>query len=173
MASLARQNWAQQTEDGVNSQINFELKASHAYLSMASYFGRDNVALPGFQKFFYEQSKEEREHAEKLIKYQNMRGGVVKLKTIDEPTTEWKSARYAMEMALQMEREVNANLLKLHGIAAEQQDPQLCDYLEGEFLKEQVESIKQISDMLTQLERVGNDGLGLYLFDKELHASLH
>jgi ferritin heavy chain len=49
----------------------------------AWYFDRDDVALKGFHKFFSESSKEEREHAEKLIKYQNRRGGKVVLQQID------------------------------------------------------------------------------------------
>lgn len=47
----------------------------------------------------------------------------------------------------------------------------MCDFIEGEFLKEQVEAQKMISDMITNLRRVGGDGLGLYLFDKNLESS--
>ena len=36
----------------------------------AAYFDRDDVALQGFAKRFRENSDEEREHAQKLIKYQ-------------------------------------------------------------------------------------------------------
>lgn len=43
---------------------------------------------------------------------------------------------------------------------------QMTDFLEGEFLGEQVESIKQLSDYATMLRRVG-PGLGEYQFDKE------
>ena len=72
---------------------------------MASYFGRDDVALFGFQAFFQEQSDEEREHAEKLIKYQNMRGGRVKLSEVAAPIqNDWKSARYALEAAMVLEK---------------------------------------------------------------------
>lgn len=39
------------------------------------------------------------------------------------------------------------------------------DFLEGNFLEEQVESIKQFSDFATNLARVG-PGLGEYQFDK-------
>ena len=42
----------------------------------------------------------------------------------------------------------------------------MCDWLENEFLQEQVESIKKISDYVTNLKRVG-PGLGEYMFDKE------
>ena len=44
---------------------------------MKYYLYRDDVALHGFAKRFKEASHEEREHAEKLIQYQNMRGGRV------------------------------------------------------------------------------------------------
>ena len=39
------------------------------------------------------------------------------------------------------------------------------DFLEGEFLAEQVKAIKQLSDYATNLKRVGG-GLGEYQFDK-------
>ncbi len=48
----------------------------------AWYFDRDDVALNGFHKFFKKQSEEEREHADKFMKYQNMRGGRVVLQNI-------------------------------------------------------------------------------------------
>jgi len=43
---------------------------------------------------------------------------------------------------------------------------QMADWLESEFLDEQVNSIKQISEYITNLKRVG-PGLGEYMFDKE------
>jgi ferritin heavy chain len=73
-----------------------------------------------------------------------------------------------MDRTFQMERENNDRLLRLHDLAEKQNDPQMTDYLESEFLQEQAKSIKQISDMNTTLQRVGSDGMGLYLFDREL-----
>ena len=45
-------------------------------------------------------------------------------------------------------------------------DPHLADYIESEFLDEQVKSIKEYADYITNLKRVG-PGLGEYIFDKE------
>ena len=56
------------------------------------YFDRDDVALPGFASFFKEASDEEREHAETLMKFQNMRGGRVVLQDI-KVNTEGKRGR--------------------------------------------------------------------------------
>ena len=55
----------------------------HCILEQAWYFDRDDVALKGFHKFFSEMSKEEREHAEKLLKYQNRRGGKIVLENVN------------------------------------------------------------------------------------------
>lgn len=72
--SQVRQNFHVEAEAAINRQINLELYASYVYFSMYGFFDRDDVALQGFAKFFKKQSDEEREHAEKLIKYQNQRG---------------------------------------------------------------------------------------------------
>ena len=50
--------------------------------SQAFYFSRDDVALPGFAHFFKENSLEEREHAEKLMAFQNNRGGRIFLQDV-------------------------------------------------------------------------------------------
>lgn len=42
----------------------------------------------------------------------------------------------------------------------------MCEFLEGEYLREQVESIEEMGKFVTQLKRVGK-GLGEFLFDKE------
>lgn len=43
---------------------------------------------------------------------------------------------------------------------------QLCDFLENDFLIEQVQAIKELSDHITNLRRVG-PGLGEYMYDRE------
>lgn len=168
--SRVRQNYHTETEGLINKQINMELYASYVYLSMSAYFDRDDVALHGFAKRFKEASHEEREHAEKLIQYQNMRGGRVVFREIAKPTAdEWGTAMEAMEASLQLERTVNDSLLTLHKAADDKSDAQLTDFLEGEFLKEQVEAIKEIADLITKMNRAG-DGLGLHIVDKELQS---
>ena len=46
------------------------------------YFDRDDQALHNFAKFFRDQSHEKLEHAEKLMKLQNQRGGRILLQDI-------------------------------------------------------------------------------------------
>merc|ERR1711918_108657 len=138
--SLARQNFDDSVEAALNDQINMELYASYAYQAAARHFERDDVALFGFAKFFQHQSDEEREHAEKFQKYLNIRGGRLTLKDIKAPPTFYESALSAMEAALQLERDVNESLLNMHKVADENHDAQLTDFIEGNYLNEQVES---------------------------------
>lgn len=162
-----RQNYHAECEAGINKQINLELYASYVYQSMAFYFDRDDVALKGFSNFFKKSSEEEREHAEKLMKYQNKRGGRIVLQNIQKPDRdEWGTGLEAMTVALSLEKNVNQSLLDLHKLGDTHGDAQFCDFLESNYLEEQVEAIKQLSDYVTNLKRVG-PGLGEYTFDKE------
>ena len=43
---------------------------------------------------------------------------------------------------------------------------QMCDFIEANYLTEQVEAIKELSDHVTNLKRVG-PGLGEYMYQKE------
>lgn len=166
-----RQNFHENCVNAINDQINLELTASYIYQSMSFHFNRDDVALPGFQKFYKENSDEEREHAEKLMKYLNKRGGRVVLKDVSSPKkNEWANGLESLEEALELEKKVNDSLLKLHALASQHNDPHLTDFLEEEFLDEQVESIKKLGDLITKLNRAGPQGLGEYLFDRDLQS---
>uniref|UniRef100_K7GF80 Ferritin n=1 Tax=Pelodiscus sinensis TaxID=13735 RepID=K7GF80_PELSI len=81
---------------------------------------------------------------------------------------EWGNSLEALQCALQLEKTVNQALLDLHKLATEKNDPHLCDFLESDFLEEQVKAIKQLGDHLTNLRRLGvpENGMGEYLFDK-------
>ncbi|XP_072348661.1 ferritin, higher subunit-like [Scyliorhinus torazame] len=103
-----------------------------------------------------------REHAEKLMEFQNKRGGRIILEHDKKPEQdEWSNGLEAMQRALQMEKNVNQSLLDLHKLSSGNTDPHLCD-----FLDEQVKMIKKLGDHITNLKRLGAPGMGEYLFDK-------
>ncbi|XP_055519267.1 ferritin heavy chain-like [Leucoraja erinacea] len=169
MTSQVRQNYHQECEASINRQINMELYASYVYLSMSAYFDRDDVALKNFAKFFKEQSHEERDHAEKLIKFQNQRGGRVILQDVAKPDRdEWNNGLEALQCALHLEKTINQSLLELHKMSCDKVDPHMSDFLETHYLTEQVEAIKKFGDMITNLTRMGapQNGMAEYLFDK-------
>lgn len=126
------------------------------------------MALKGFSKFFKKSSDEEREHAEKLMEFQNQRGGRIVLQDIKRPEKDdWGSGLDAMKAALALEKSVNKSLLDLHKVAETHDDPQMQGFLEGNYLQEQVEAIKELGDYVTNLTRVG-PGHGEWHFDREL-----
>ncbi|XP_078113268.1 ferritin, heavy polypeptide 1b isoform X3 [Sander vitreus] len=152
MSSQIRQNFHQDCEAAINRQINLELYASYVYLSM---------------------SKEEHEHAEKLMSLQNKRGGRIFLQDIRKPDRdEWGSSLEALECCLQLEKNVNQSLLDLQKMATEHNDPHLCDFIETHFLDEQVKSIKQLADWISNLRQMGapQSAMAEYLFDKHTMA---
>ena len=84
------------------------------------------MALPGFAKYFRKAAEEEKEHAEKFMKFQAQRGGRVVLSDIKKPAKdEWGTGLEAMQDALELEKTVNQALLDLHKIANDNSDFQV------------------------------------------------
>merc|ERR1712105_462938 len=166
--SKIRQNYHEDCEALINKQINMEFYASYVYLSMSSFFNRDDQALHGFADHFKKESSEERAHGMKFMEYQTKRGGRVVFQDIAKPTTmDWGSPLEAMEAALELEKTVNQSLLDVHKAGDGHGDAHLCDFLEAEYLGEQVDGIKSIGDWITKIKRAG-DGLGVHIMDKEI-----
>uniref|UniRef100_A0A0K0FDI6 Ferritin n=1 Tax=Strongyloides venezuelensis TaxID=75913 RepID=A0A0K0FDI6_STRVS len=166
--NFIRQNFVNEVEDAINAQIYYELKASYAYLTLASYYMRPEVALENVAKWFLKQSDEEREHATGFITYQNKRGGKVVLKDINaEEKQEFTSLVEAFQFALDLEKGNNEGLLRLHELASENRDVDFCTLLEDKYLEEQTNSIEQIGRFITKLKRLGT-GIGEDFFDKEI-----
>ncbi|XP_059656283.1 ferritin-3, chloroplastic-like isoform X2 [Cornus florida] len=156
--------------------MSVEYNVSYVYHAMYAYFDRDNVALKGLAKFFKESSQEERQHAEKFMEYQNKRGGKVKLQSMLMPVSDFDhiekgDALYAMELVLSLEKLTNEKLLNLHKIADQNNDVQLVDFIESEFLVEQLIFFSGVrlkpSEYVAQLRRVGK-GHGAWHFDQML-----
>lgn len=102
------------------------------------------------------------------MKFQNQRGGKIVLSDLKRPEKdEWGTGMDAMYSALALERKVNDALLKLHAVADKANDYQMSDFIEGNFLHEQVEAIKELTGHITNLKRVGVTGHGEYHFDHE------
>ena len=166
--NLVRFNYHEDNEGLINRQINMELYASYVYTAMSHHFDRNDVALKGHHKYFKKMAEEEREHANKFMEYQNKRGGTIVLLDIKKPAQQsWGSPLEAHETALQLEKDVYQALLETHAFACKHNDPHLTDYLEEGFIEEQVKSIKEYAEHITNLRRVG-PGLGEYIFDKDL-----
>ncbi|KAM9426223.1 ferritin heavy chain, oocyte isoform 1-T2 [Pholidichthys leucotaenia] len=171
MQSAVKQNFSSETEGDLNKLINLELNASYMYLAVGMYFDRDDVALPNFSKYFLDRSVKEREQAEKLLEYQNMRGGRILLQNIAKPSREdWRSGLDAMSFSLEYQKNLNAQILEVHHRAGSHTDPHLCDFLEQHFLIDSHNTIKMLGDYISSLTRITasetHGPIGEYLFDK-------
>ncbi|XP_054830065.1 ferritin light chain, oocyte isoform-like [Eublepharis macularius] len=169
MRSQVHQNDHAESEAGVKRLVNQFLHASYAHLPLSYYFTWDDAALFKFASFFWHLSEEKHEQAEKLLTFQNLRGGRAVLQDVKKPQQdEWGNGASAMAFALQLEKSVNQALLELHQIASCRLDPHMCDFLETLYLDEEVKLIKKLGDHLTNLKRVraSEDGLGEYLLDR-------
>jgi len=154
-------------EKALNEQINAEMYSAYLYLSMASYF--DAEGLDGFASWMRVQFQEEQFHALKFYHYVNERGGRVRLKPIDGPGTDWKSAAHVFEETLKHEQLVTSLINKLVDLARKESDHATDNFLQW-FVAEQVEEEATADSILSKVKRVGDKGNGIYMLDKELGA---
>ncbi|XP_068439276.1 ferritin, lower subunit-like [Clinocottus analis] len=171
MQSVVKQNLHLETEGDVNKLINLKLNASYTYLSLGMYFDRDDVSLAKFSKFFLERSVTERQQAEKLLDYQNLRGGRIMLQTIAKPSREdWRGGLDALSFSLDFQKVLNGCVLDVHRRAETHTDPHLCDFLEQHFLTDGYDTMKKLGDYIGSLTRITasetHGAMGEYLFDK-------
>jgi len=176
--SFARSGFSNECERALNAQINVEYNVSYIYHAMWAYFSRDNVALKGFAEHFKKESLEERAHAEQLMEYMNLRGGRVELQQLLPPQTEYEHsdkgcALYALELSLSLEKLNNDKLCELHAVADAAGDAHMCDFIEGQMLEPQVQSVREVSEMVATLLRMGppGDGMAAWHFDQTLQQA--
>ena len=85
MSHCRKNNWSETLENLIIQQINLELLACHTYNALHCFFMNDNIGFPGISNYFKESSDEEMEHARKFMKYQSVRGGTVKILSLEVP----------------------------------------------------------------------------------------
>lgn len=168
--SSVRQNYPEACEAAINTTINAQLYASYVFLSMTTYCDRHDIALPGFKKLFSDRSDEIHDKSQMLMKYQNERGGRIKLQEVNKPTTDdWGASTQLLDNASNVYKSLNSAYLALHEVAEANGDAHLGDFVEDSLLNPTVETLKQFGDYITRLRSCGQ-GLGEFLFDQELKS---
>ena len=167
---MNRQNWNSTCEDALNNQIKVEYQASYHYHLLAAHFYRTDIGLSKLGDFFNSRSLEEREHADKMMRYQCTRGGLIKLQNLPVPelVNEHQTVLDAFNLSLVLEKSVNEQLLKLHKIASDNNDPQFCNFLD-EFLEEQVKDINELAHYIGRLKLINDNGIGIIKFIENLN----
>jgi ferritin len=152
-------------QDAINDQINKELYSSYLYLSMAAYFESQN--LPGFAHWMHVQEGEEREHAMKFYKHLVDRSGLVALKAIDAPASEWKTSLEVFDQVAAHEEKVTASINALYELALKEKDYPAQVLLQW-FITEQVEEEKNAAEVVANLQLIEARGTAVLMLDHTL-----
>ena len=142
--------------DAVNTQIASEFAASQQYTAIAVHY--DAGTLPQLAAHFYRQALEERNHAMMLVQYLLDTGATVQIPGVQQPETAFADDRAPVELALEQERTVTAQISHLVQVAREENEHVGEQFL-GWFLEEQREEVASMSALLSVVERAGSDQL--------------
>ena len=153
----------------INAQINAELWSAYLYLSMSMHFA--NKGYSGIANWFAIQFKEEQDHAT-FMNYLNARDAKVILEPIAGVENTWESPLAAFAATLAHEQKVTALINDLQALAVEEKDYATQNNLQW-FISEQIEEEETARGYIDALEKIGDNGYGLYMFDKELAARVY
>jgi ferritin len=136
--------------DKLNEQIGYEFAASQQYVAIAVHY--DAETLPRLAAVFYQQAIEERNHAMMLVQYLLDVGEHVRTPGVAEPQTEFGDIAEPVALALDQEKRVSKQISALAGAAREEGDYMGEQFMQW-FIKEQVEEVSSMSDLLAVVER--------------------
>lgn len=149
--------WPEKLSYLVNLQIRHELVAFYNYLSMSRFFHKFDEDRQGFAKYFHDAAMEELGHAEEFMKYQQMRGGDVKMWQLpapSEPKREWRNGKDVLVSAYQLEKDITDEIMCLHKLADEKyHDTDFLNFLEDKIIPEQYQGMKDLKTHIKTLER--------------------
>jgi ferritin len=134
----------------LNEQIGYEFGACQQYVAIAVHY--DAETLPRLAAFFYAQALEERNHAMMMVQYLLDAGVDPTIPGVDAPRTTFGDIVEPVALALEQERRVSDQIGELAGIARQEGDF-LSEQFVLWFLKEQVEEVATMSDLLRVVER--------------------
>jgi bacterioferritin B len=141
---------SQSFADALNKQIANEFAASQQYVAAAVYY--DAATLPRLASFFYRQALEEREHAMMMIRYLLDVGEPVHIPDVNAQQTSFADGSAPVRMALEQEQRVSDEIFALFELAREIKDYRAEHFLQW-FVKEQVEEVALMGDLLNVVER--------------------
>ncbi len=141
---------AQPFVDELNAQIGREFGASQQYVALAVFY--DDLTLPRTAAFFYDQAIEERGHALMMVQYLLDAGVRPLIPGVAAPVTDFDDWVGPLGVALEQERKVTDQIAALAAIARREDDYVSEQFMQW-FLKEQVEEVSTMSDLLAVAER--------------------
>jgi ferritin len=134
----------------LNVQIGHEFAAHQQYVACAVYY--DALTMPQMAGFFYSQAMEERGHAMMMVKYLIDQDAAVTIPGVTAPQVDFADLVAPVELALSQERRVTAQINELTKIAREEYDFASDQFMQW-FIKEQVEEVATMSDLVAVVRR--------------------
>jgi bacterioferritin B len=134
----------------LNEQIGHEYAAHQQYVAIAVHY--DAETLPRLATFFYAQALEERNHAMMMVQYLLDAGAQVAIPGVAAPRTAFGDIVEPVALALEQERRVSDQIGELAHVARDAADYQSEQFVQW-FLKEQVEEVATMSDLLRVVQR--------------------
>lgn len=136
--------------EALNEQISNEFAASQQYVGAAVHY--DAETLPRLAAFFYRQAVEERGHAMMMIQYLLDVGEDVRIPDIEAKQSRFDDDVAPVQMALEQEKRVGEEIYALFELAREIRDYRAEQFMQW-FVKEQVEEVALMQDLLNVVER--------------------
>jgi len=140
--------------DQLNTQIGHEMAAHNQYLACAVYY--DALTMPQMAAFFYAQALEERGHALMMVQYLLDTDAEVIIPGVEAPQSVFADVVAPVQLALEQERRVTEQINALVRIAREESDFASEQFMQW-FIKEQVEEVATMSDLLAVVTRNRDD----------------
>ncbi len=140
--------------DQLNQQIGHEFAAHQQYVSIAIYFDRQTMQQTA--QLFFDQAIEERNHAMMMVRYLLDADARVEIPGIVAPVTTFPDVIAPVALALEQEKRVTQQINDLTGIARRENDYASDQFMQW-FIKEQVEEVSKMSDLLTVVRRSASD----------------
>ena len=134
----------------LNDQIANEFAASMQYIGIAVHY--DGETLPRLAGFFYRQALEERGHAMMMVQYLIDVGETVKIPEVAGQQSKFGDDVEPVRLALSQEERVGQEIFKLFELARELKDYRAEQFMQW-FVKEQVEEVALMQDLLNVVER--------------------
>ncbi len=135
-------------------QINREFHSAYLYYAMSAYFTEIN--FDGFAKLMKEQAKEELGHAQKMYDYLLFRKTPINFERIEAPDTMFSNTLDVFSKALEHEKFITDEILKLYEKAQNTKDIGAEFFLEW-FIKEQEEEINKFQTIKERI-KYANEG---------------
>jgi ferritin len=142
--------------DRLREQIGYEFAASQQYVAVAVYY--DAETLPRLAAFFYAQALEERNHAMMMVKYLLDADVDPMVPGVAAPQTTFADVVAPVALSLEQEKRVTTQINALASLAREQGDYTSEQFMQW-FIKEQVEEVSSMSDLLRVVQRAKENPL--------------